>query len=105
MTYRVIYTNPFLQEIEKHVDYLLAQGTAVNIITRWYDDLFDLLNSLNEMPKRFAVDPLLSKRIGFEIRKLNYGDYLIFYRIVEHKQHVELVHFQHGARERYSPAN
>ena len=100
MTYRVVYTEPFLADIENHVDYLLGQGVSVESITRWYDKLFERLDKLDEMPKRLPVDEVLSELNGQETRKLNYGDYLAFYRVVEADQRVDLLHFQHGARER-----
>ncbi len=100
MTYRVVYTDPFVTDIDNHIDYLLGQGVSVETITAWYDKLYERLDALDEMPKRLPVDERMTKLTGQETRKLNYGDYLAFYRVLDDKRCVELLHFQHGARER-----
>ncbi len=100
MTYRVVYTEPFLRDIDNHVDDLLGQGVSVETITAWYDQLFERLDGLDDMPKRLPVDEKMTDLNGLEIRKLNYGDYLAFYRVLDDKQRVDLLHFQHGARQR-----
>lgn len=100
MNYRVVYTDPFLKDIDDHVDYLLGQGVSVATITRWYDTLFERLDGLDDMPKRLPVDEKMTGLTGHETRKLNYGDYLAFYRVLDDKHRVDLLHFQHGARER-----
>lgn len=40
MSYRVIYTERFLTDIESHIDYLLGEGAAPRTISNWYDRLF-----------------------------------------------------------------
>jgi plasmid stabilization system protein ParE len=100
MSYRVIYTPLFLKDIDDHVDYLLSQGASVQTISAWYDRLFERLEALDDMPKRLPVDERLSNLTGKEYRKLNYGEYFAFYRIFEDEQRVDVLHFQHGARER-----
>lgn len=100
MTYHVVYTDPFLKDIDRHVDYLLGQRVSVETITAWYDKLFERLDALDDMPKRLPVDEKMTELTGQETRKLNYGDYLAFYRVRDDRRCVELLHFQHGARER-----
>ena len=100
MTYRVVYTEAFLNDIDNHVDYLLEQGASVETITAWYDTLFERLDALHDMPRRLPVDEEMTGLMRHEIRKFNYGDHLAFYRVIDDQQRVDLLHFQHGARER-----
>lgn len=100
MRFRDVYTPLFLKDIDNHVDYLLAQGASVEKISAWYDRLFERLDALAEMPRRLPVDQQLTELTGQEYRKLHYGEYIAFYRILNDKQCVNVVHFQHGARER-----
>lgn len=100
MTYRVVYTKPFLKDIDQHTDYLIGEGVSIWTVMQWYDKLFQQLDGLEDMPKRLPVDERMSELTGQITRKLNYGDYLIFFRVLDEVQQVELLHFQHGARER-----
>jgi len=49
MSYRVVYTKPFLGEIDQHTDYLLGQGVSVETVAAWYDKLFKYLDSLDDL--------------------------------------------------------
>lgn len=100
MTYRVVYTEKFLERIEAHVDYLLGQGAAVHVIASWYDRLFLRLDRLDQMPHRLPVDEMQTRLTDRETRKLIYGDYLVFYQVDEARREVNLVEFQHGATRR-----
>lgn len=56
MRYRVVYTREFLQDIDRHVDYLLGEGAGVDTVAAWYTKVFERLDSLNELPHRYPVD-------------------------------------------------
>jgi len=100
MIYRVVYTDQFLTRIDAHIDYLLGEGACVQVVMDWYDQLYHHLDSLDEMPKRLPVDPVQTRLTGHETRKLNYGNYLVFYQVDDAHQQVALVDFQHGATRR-----
>ena len=100
MTYRVIYAPSFRDDIDRHIDYLLSQHAAPDVIDRWYSRLFELIDSLNEWPMRFPVDEIQTQATGRETRKANVGDYLVFYGVDEVHKQVNVVAFVHGARRR-----
>ena len=98
MIYRVIYSNAFRERIKAHVDYLLAERVSDQTISNWYDRLLLLLDSLDDLPKRFPVDERVSEETGTLSRKLNFGEYLIFYTVDDENRTVHVVDFMHGAR-------
>lgn len=100
MRFRVVYTREFLQDIDRHVDYLLGEGAGVDTVAAWYTKVFERLDSLDELPHRYPVDERQSKLNGSETRKLNYQDYLVFYFVDEPRRCVFLFKFQHGAMRR-----
>lgn len=98
MIYRVIYSNAFRERIKAQVDYLLAERVSDDIISNWYDRLLLLLDSLDDLPKRFPVDERMSEETGLLTRKLNFGNYLVFYTVDEENRTVHVVDFMHGAK-------
>jgi len=100
MIYRVVYTREFLQDIDRHVDYLLGAGAGIDTVADWYTKVFARLDSLDELPHRYAVDERQTELNGSKTRKLNYQDYLAFYVVDEQRRCVFLLKFQHGAKRR-----
>ena len=100
MTYRVIYAESFLEHVETHVDYLLGERVAIDVIEGWYSRLLDRLDRLDELPKRLPVDEVQTRLTGCETRKVKFGDYLVFYQVDDERKHVNVVGFMHGARRR-----
>lgn len=100
MKYQVILAPSFRDDLDHHVEYLLAEKVATTTIERWLSDLNDKVNGLDELPTRFPVDPIQSEAIGRETRKLLVGDYLVFYQVDEEHGRVNVVAFVHGARRR-----
>ncbi len=98
MIYRVVYTERFHERVDDHVNYLLAEHVSVETITSWYDGLYALIDGLDEIPKRFPVDEHVSNETGKLTRKLNYGQYLVFYAVDDEAQTVQVIEFMHGAR-------
>lgn len=100
MTYRIVYSGPFLRDLERHVDYLMEQGVSVETIEGWYSRMFFRLEGLDVWPRLYPVDESYSEMVGYEVRKISYGDYLLFYSVDESARQVSLLAFCHGARER-----
>lgn len=65
-------------------------GRAASFI----EDIIDRCETLAEMPRRY---PLVPRYEQHDLRRLPYGDYLIFYRVRE--EAVQIVHVLHGARD------
>jgi len=100
MTYRVIYTDGFLADIADHIAYLRGEHVGQDTLETWYERLFERLDTLDQMPLIHPVSESFSAEHGYEVRKMNYGEYLVFYRVHEAKRTVELMAFTHGARRR-----
>ncbi|MEX2219355.1 MAG: type II toxin-antitoxin system RelE/ParE family toxin [Phycisphaerales bacterium] len=96
MSFRVIITREVEDTIDAHVVYLKEQSTPKDRLGRWLSGLFDLIDSLYEWPRRFAVAEAVSAAKGYEVRRANYGDYAIFFRVDDERQLVEVIAFRHG---------
>jgi len=100
VVYRVYYAGTFLDDVERHVEYLASSGVSVDTIRGWYDRLFERIDSLDDWPQRCPVDDEQTRRHGRVTRKLNFGDYLVFYQLDDDLHVVRVVAFIHGARGR-----
>lgn len=100
MTYRVLYTETFHEELDAQLAYLLEQGAAESRVSGWLSALLDLVDRLAESPHRHALAGPESAARGIEIRRVAFGDCLAFYVVDEAHQTVQLLGFRHGARRR-----
>ena len=97
MTYRIIYAPSVLTDIREHIQYLREQHVSDVTIEHWYTRLFKLLDDLDQMPRRYAVDRVLTEALKKETRKLNYGDYLVSYQVDDDSYTVKIIAFMHGS--------
>lgn len=65
---------------------------------QWLERLWDQIRSLETFPHRNPVSEQESRPLGFEVRKIPFGNYLPLYRIDEDKERVEVIRFRHAAR-------
>jgi mRNA-degrading endonuclease RelE of RelBE toxin-antitoxin system len=100
VNYRVIYAPSFGDDIRQHIQYLRDERVSDHLIERWYGGLFDLIDSLAEWPRRYPRDHARSQSTNREIRKLNFGDYIIRFQIDDKRGHVNVIAFVHGAGDR-----
>jgi plasmid stabilization system protein ParE len=84
--------------VADQVVYFHAHGAPDSRIERWLERLWDLVDSLSKMPRRFPVSVRESEMYGNELRRVNLGEYAIFYRVDEHEHAVFIVAFRHGKR-------
>jgi plasmid stabilization system protein ParE len=100
MTYRVIYTQRLLSDIRQQLEYLRRERVEQPTIDRWFSTLFDAVDGLSEWPERCPVVAAKSQRFGFEVRKLNFEDFLLHYRVNPEARTVYVLSFQRGSRQR-----
>lgn len=100
MTYRVLYTEQFHDDLDAQLTYLVQQGAPERRVAAWLADLLDVVDRLSESPHRFAVAEPESTARGVELRRVVFGDHLAFYRVDEELREVHLLGFRHGARRR-----
>lgn len=98
MTYQVLYTDSFMADVDEHIDYLMRQRVGLTTIDAWFGRLYKVIDSLDEWPLRFPVDEHESERTGRETRKINFGDYVVFYRVDLDRRRVDVMGFVHGAK-------
>lgn len=99
MNYRVIYTQGVVGDLAAKSDYLREQGVSEQTVSQWFEELYDRIDSLAEMPRAYGVDPQASEQHGYLIRKLTYKRYIIRYRVDEREHAVHVLSFIHGARQ------
>ena len=96
MNYRIIFAPSFEADVELQVSYLAEQGVARHVIDAWFGKLSRRLLGLELWPRMYPVDADYSRAAGHTCRKVNFGDYLVFYRVVDEDRTVELIAFFSG---------
>jgi len=99
MIYRVLYTADVMGDLAEKVDYLREQGAGEQTISKWFEGLYDRIDSLSEMPRAYGVDPLASEQHGYLIRKLTYKKHIVRYRVDASERVVHVLALIHGARQ------
>lgn len=94
-TYHVEISVQALELIRVQAHYIAFQQNAPVNAKRWLNKLWDAVESLETMPRRFALAPENDYR-DYEVRKLNCGDYLILFTIDEASGIVYVIGFRHG---------
>jgi len=98
MTYQVVHTPEVAARIAEQIAHLQRERVDVQTIDAWLTGLLDQIASLNEWPHRSPIAQVESAARGIEIRKMNFGDYVVFYRVDDSSQAVEVLSFRHSAR-------
>ncbi len=96
MSFRVVITREAEDAIAAQVEYLKKQSAPEDRVVRWLAGLFDLIDSLYELPRRFPVAEAVTAVAGYEVRRVNYADCGVFFRVDDAQSLVEIVAFRHG---------
>ena len=96
MSYRVIIFPTVENQILDQVLHI-AQDSIDNAL-RWEQDLRKRIMDLDELPRAHPISEPESRALGCEVRKMNFGDYLVFYRVDDSEQAVYILAFMHGSR-------
>ena len=62
--------------------------------------LYERVLSLDDIPKRYPVDRVFTEAAGVVTRKMNFGNYLVFYQVDDDRRQVNVLAFRHGATRR-----
>ncbi len=103
MTYTVKYMPSVITAINRQVDHLQNQMVSSDRIAAWLSQLFDLADSLEQLPLRHAIDHSISNAVNAQIRRVHFGNYFLFYHVDESSRRVDFVHFRHVAQETNMP--
>jgi plasmid stabilization system protein ParE len=98
MNYRVIYAPSFRDDLARQLDFLRAERVPDDIIERWFDRLFERVDQLSQWPNLYPVDERLSRELGFDVRKLIHGNFVITYQVDDEREGIHLLAMVHGAR-------
>jgi plasmid stabilization system protein ParE len=93
--YRVIIRPDALQDAQNYYEYMA--GYSPDKAVKWFNGLFEVINSLTTMPKRCSIAPE-TNWIGQEIRCLVYRKYYrILYTIEDDA--VRIHHIRHTSQD------
>ena len=98
MSYRVLYTDQVHEALDAQLSYFTEQDVPEIRVADWLNELLDVIDSLDESPKRFPVADLESSIVGVELRQVVFGNYLAFYLVNDKQREVQLLSFRHEAR-------
>jgi toxin ParE1/3/4 len=98
MIYRLINTKPAKNDIIEIGTYIANELHSTQAALDLLDEIDKKILSLNQMPKRYAL--VSDKRLAkLGIRKMPVDNYLVFYRVDEHKKTVTIVRVLYGSRD------
>ena len=98
MTYRVIIPPHVEALIYDQARYLQTQGAGNTVVAEWLEELFARFEPLADHPRLYRIAETVSKALGSEVRRINHGEYAVFYRVDEQSRCIELIDFRHGRR-------
>jgi len=99
MTYRVEIPPEVHAQIDAQVAYLRDEHVAEFTMADWLLGVYDGITGLREHPARFPIDEIRTQIRGYEIRRLNYGEFAVFYRIDDDRRVVQILTIRHGKRQ------
>jgi plasmid stabilization system protein ParE len=85
--------------LEQQVTWLRNQGAPEDRITGWLESLFAVIDNLYESPRLYPVAADETAEIGVEIRRVIFGDYLIYFHVDDDRGVVSVLHFRSAAHE------
>ena len=97
--YKIIYAQEALDGINNQVTHYVSESVPVDTINAWFQGLINQVAGLYSMPRRFPVAQSVTKVKGYEMRRMNYGVYAVYYRVDDDQKMVEIVAFRHGRQQ------
>jgi plasmid stabilization system protein ParE len=65
---------------------------------KWLTALHEQIEALESMPRRHPIAHDLSESLGFEVHRLIVGEYLLFFRVDDTAELVDVLRFRHAAQ-------
>ncbi len=95
MTYEVFVTPGARNRIREQAEWIATEQDAPQRAVEWLQRVYDLIQGLETMPRRYAVAPE-DAWCDFEVRAIAIGQFVLFFTIVEEDQAVWVMHARHG---------
>lgn len=96
MTYSITFSPGVEALILDQALHLRSEGAGEAVVLRWLTEFYGLLEALRDYPRLYPKAELVSRSIGYEVRRLNHGAYAAFYRVHDDRRVVEVMDFRHG---------
>ncbi len=96
MAYKILFTEDALDDLEDILDYIRADNEAA--AESFGMALVKHVELLQSFPR---IGTPISRRPN--VRKILHSPVRIYYRLLEHKRLIEILHFWHGAKREPKP--
>lgn len=103
MIFRVVIPPRLLNELLDQAIYI-AEDSIDRALT-WEAKARETIQDLSEFPEAYPVDDTISQRVGHEVRRRVWGNYLIFYHFDQVNHLVVIERFRHAARNDSRPSS
>jgi hypothetical protein len=97
LTYKVDITEAADAAIRVQVRFIALDRKAPLHAARWLDQVYDVIDGLERMPKRHNLAPESASKT-YEVRRALVGDYLILFTVDDAAAQVWVIGFRHGRR-------
>jgi mRNA-degrading endonuclease RelE of RelBE toxin-antitoxin system len=97
MKYTVDITESAFEAILAQARYIAVECKAPLNASRWLEKVWDVIDGLENMPKRHGLADE-SAFTSYPVRRALVGDYLVLFTVDEKTRTVRVVGFRHGSR-------
>lgn len=93
--YKIDITKPALKDLDYIIYYIVEELKEPGIAKKLYDKIINNINNLSEYPRIYAV--IQNKNLKqFDYRKIVVDNYLIFYRVIDETNVVQVDRIMYG---------
>ncbi|MCL2860510.1 MAG: type II toxin-antitoxin system RelE/ParE family toxin [Oscillospiraceae bacterium] len=96
--YKINITVPALDDLDEIVYYIAENLKEPNIARKFFDKIINSIYKLEQNPKMYAVIQNEDLKIN-NYRKLIVNKYIVFYRVVDESNTVEIDRIMYGGRD------
>ena len=93
MDFKLNWTQRACADLREIVAYIARDNSPAALA--WGDELFRHVEVLASFP---MIGPMMPESAGRNVRRIVYGDYLIFYRVNQETKSVDVLTVWHAAR-------
>ncbi len=93
MDFKINWSQRALEDLREIAAYIGQDNPAAALA--WGDELFRHIEVLRSFP---LIGPAIPASAAHDVRRIVYGDYLVFYRVRHEVKSVELLTVWHAAR-------
>ena len=95
MIYEVFIVAAAKRRIREQAEYIATVQGAPETAARWLLRIYDRIDGLAEMPRRYSV-AVEDAWCPYEVRRIPIGQFVLFFTIVDETRTVWVIHAKHG---------